>query len=641
MFLKQLRLQHYNLFEDAAFDLATDIDHPLVLITGNNGAGKTSMLEALRIALHGRRAFDVPLGEVEYLKLMAGRFKDGDFSTPCTVSLAFDYVDEHLTRSVVVHRSWALRRQHIAESLDVIVDGEALSADDAEDMLTTIVPPEIARYFFFDGERISELAEWGSEEETTLFQAVGDLLGLGVLEQLRTDLGRLIDQHSKTKRGADDLAHRLRQAESSVSEVARQLKAARAGLRRVRSAWERARTGVRRLGALQKDEISRAQEKLSSLQAERKNVHDEFFRVAHDILPLLFAKTLQRRFGKEFHARLKLEEREIVSKFLNDHASDIKALVRKEAAAKASAVIFERLKALANGKPMVVAPAFPHISRSDAAWMQRIIERELPELSERVRMMRKRLIGLEKEIDQTKQRVQSAPLGDPAAEAALAELEQCQRAMLEHDLLIGRLEQEHKDASAAFADLERTARLNRQEAFRAGRLSVRARVMQNVLAALPVLAKRLQESKEHRFAEYLKTTLCHLWHKPDRVSDVLVSFADRRIELLGSSGPIDKSELSAGEKQLFAIAFIYALAQLSGSRMPLVIDTPLGRLDHEHRRRFVGEFLPSASHQVIMLSTDTEIVGPLYQNIESLLAHHYELAIFNGGVTSAVQLASA
>ena len=134
--------------------------------------------------------------------------------------------------------------------------------------------------------------------------------------------------------------------------------------------------------------------------------------------------------------------------------------------------------------------------------------------------------------------------------------------------------------------------------------------MHNVLEALPTLAARLEASKEERFAGYLKDALNELWHKVDRLRDVKVSFSDHRIELFDAAGILEKRDLSAGEKQLFAIGFIYALAQLSGCRMPFVIDTPLGRLDMAHRRRFVAGFLPTASHQVVLLSTDTEIEGP-------------------------------
>jgi DNA sulfur modification protein DndD len=165
--------------------------------------------------------------------------------------------------------------------------------------------------------------------------------------------------------------------------------------------------------------------------------------------------------------------------------------------------------------------------------------------------------------------------------------------------------------------------------------------MSQVLEAIPVLTQRLEGSKEQRFSRYLREALQQLWNKTDRLIGVDVSFAERRITLLDAFGEIQKRDLSAGEKQLFAVAFIYALAKLSARLMPFVIDTPLGRLDQQHRRRFVAEFLPNASHQIILLSTDTEIVGPLYDDIRPLLAHHHELASFNGGVTSPVEVATA
>jgi DNA sulfur modification protein DndD len=405
---------------------------------------------------------------------------------------------------------------------------------------------------------------------------------------------------------------------------------------------ERARAAVRRLGILQKSELAEAQERLGSLDTERKHLQDDFQKAAQDILPLLFAKSLRKRFMKELNARLRLEEREIVTAFIEEHISDIKTALRtRKVYADTAKVVVEELVRLVRGKPMAVTPAFPNISRSDAAWMQRILERELPELGQRVRTVRKRLIELDQEIAHTKDRIRTSPSGDPAAEAALMELESCQAAVFEHDHKIAALEKELNESKTVVENLERTVRMNRQEAFRSGRLAIRGEMMQNVLNALPVLTSRLEQSKEQRFSAYLKAALNELWHKSERLTDVLVSFNDRRIELLGPHGPIEKSDLSAAEKQLFAVAFIYALGQLSGSRMPLVIDTPLGRLDREHRQRFVSGFLPTASHQVILLSTDTEIVGPLYGDIEPLLAHRYELAAFNGGVTAPVALALA
>ena len=52
---------------------------------------------------------------------------------------------------------------------------------------------------------------------------------------------------------------------------------------------------------------------------------------------------------------------------------------------------------------------------------------------------------------------------------------------------------------------------------------------------------------------------------------------------------------------------MWGLARVSGKHLPVAIDTPLGRLDSSHRQNLVERYFPSASHQVILLSTDTEI----------------------------------
>jgi len=77
--------------------------------------------------------------------------------------------------------------------------------------------------------------------------------------------------------------------------------------------------------------------------------------------------------------------------------------------------------------------------------------------------------------------------------------------------------------------------------------------------------------------------------------------------MVGPTTALPKHSLSAGEKQLLAIAFLWALSSVSGRQLPIAIDTPLSRLDSSHRQNLIQHYFPTASHQMILLSTDTEI----------------------------------
>jgi DNA sulfur modification protein DndD len=93
---------------------------------------------------------------------------------------------------------------------------------------------------------------------------------------------------------------------------------------------------------------------------------------------------------------------------------------------------------------------------------------------------------------------------------------------------------------------------------------------------------------------------------------------------------IPREELSAGEKQILAISILWALSKTSGRPLPVIIDTPLGRLDSHHRMNLVKNYFPHAGHQVILLSTDTEVDQGLHTELKPYVSHYWHL-IFDKG----------
>lgn len=88
---------------------------------------------------------------------------------------------------------------------------------------------------------------------------------------------------------------------------------------------------------------------------------------------------------------------------------------------------------------------------------------------------------------------------------------------------------------------------------------------------------------------------------------------------------IELSQLSKGEKQIFILALYYAIIKVSEKEIPFIIDTPYARIDTEHREQISKVFFPAVSQQVLILSTDEEIVGPYYDALKPYIAKEYLL----------------
>ena len=99
-----------------------------------------------------------------------------------------------------------------------------------------------------------------------------------------------------------------------------------------------------------------------------------------------------------------------------------------------------------------------------------------------------------------------------------------------------------------------------------------------------------------------------------------------QLQYLDENGnEVSKESLSAGEKQLMIIAILWALALCSKKKLPVIIDTPLSRLDSQHRTSIISTYFPNASDQTIILSTDTEIDQNYYEMMKNSVGDEFTL----------------
>ena len=140
---------------------------------------------------------------------------------------------------------------------------------------------------------------------------------------------------------------------------------------------------------------------------------------------------------------------------------------------------------------------------------------------------------------------------------------------------------------------------------------------------------RMRKNKVHLLQEKTFEMYKMLSSKGGLIKDITIDDKSYEIRISDRNGhDIKKSGLSAGEKEVFALALLWGLAQTSELKLPIIIDTPLSRLDSAHRDNIVRNYFPNAGEQVIILSTDTEIDNEYYRTLQSHLSGAVSL-VFN------------
>lgn len=157
----------------------------------------------------------------------------------------------------------------------------------------------------------------------------------------------------------------------------------------------------------------------------------------------------------------------------------------------------------------------------------------------------------------------------------------------------------------------------------------RARMLRSTARVRDTLAIfRTETIKRHvgRIEHLVLESYQQLLRKTSLVSRLTINPNTFALSLFDKTGEVLPAEsLSAGERQLLGIALLWGLGKASGRPLPTAIDTPLGRLDTEHRRHFVDHYVPFASHQTLLFSTNEEIVGDYLKRLSPSIGRCYYL----------------
>ncbi|WP_414463551.1 DNA sulfur modification protein DndD [Hyphomicrobium sp. DY-1] len=612
-------------------------ESPIILIGGKNGAGKTTLLEAVRLALYGRRALGTRVAQSEYETYLRERIHRNAGVRSAAVGLEFDYAESGVIHRYRVRREWVVRGKNVVETLVLNKDGTLVTSVPREEwhyFLQELIPPGVSQLFFFDGEKIREIAD-GEEENEQLADAVRGLLGIELVGRLRTDLGLYLARHNRNDEGSAknklesvlrDHAQLERRAIALAEEIAE--------LNSVRESQARAAEQIRRRFIAEGGDAAAQR---GRLEGEREEVLRSIARCEHELRELangLLPFTVAPRLVASFQRGLRAANADKGTR------SEAKALQKALATWKKSKSASPERRATWSAKhwtdlerfldtwskgPKEIArtsPAFREVGDGKAA-LTRLTEVEVA-----VRPKARKILD---ELDTLGRRAAKldaalARADNAAAGILLDELRLAEQRVGSTEATLQSKQAELKEVRGQQVTLDRERRRLLDEQAGAAAAADRADLAARAAQALLEYEYKLLDHKLAQLRGEFVRRFNQLARKTNLVSDVKIdpkTFATTLVD--GQGRELPKSALSAGEKQVYAIAMLWALAKTSGRPLPMIIDTPLARLDSEHRGSLIERYFPTASHQVILLSTDTEVDETLVAALGDSISHAYRL----------------
>lgn len=629
MIIKKLVLHNFGVYaSDNVFEF--NKRKPVVLIGGMNGRGKTSFLEAILLALYGANSFAVSESSYKsYGQYLRAHVNIADGTCESYVQLEFDMNSDEDMNTYSVKRSWTSKAKRMTDTVFVMKNGneDAFLSKNWAMFIESVLPSGLANFFFFDGEKIAELAS--GETNEAMKSAIKSLLGINVIDGLCSDLQRILNRldsehvqnydavrveelraiKDEKKAVYDDISEQIYNIESEIAKLNKKLDNKRAEFH--------AKGG---------DIASEAQglySERATLNGRLSQINEELVELAGSELPL----ELVRPLLNNILAQSKREQEDKNTRLAVDKIGEfIRIYNKSEKKSKVLDDFAQFVKATVTNEPEVSV-----YNLSDMAYHQcsALFDYQLENVAKRYLSDKDSLVAAKKRVDEIDNYL-SVDIDEKSVQRIYKTICQLTTQITELEVKLESLE---KSKTVANGELIRaTTEFNRCVTNYLAVIERDDDVQRMYKYALYAqqVAKQyelaLQREKIQELAQTMTERYKTLLDKKNLIDRIDMDAETLDYYCLDKNGNvIPKSSLSAGEKQLMVISMLWALAICSKKNLPVIIDTPLARLDSIHRKALITKYFPKASQQTIILSTDSEIDSTYYHIIKKYVSNEFTL----------------
>lgn len=635
MKFRKLTIENYK-----SYRYATEIVFPvgedgssIFLIGGMNGAGKSSIMESIGYCLYGVKADDI------YKNINRHEKAKGNVNISFELEIEMDDGSE-----LIVKRVWSSKSltdpkpKDMIERLVVVQDGKRVSYQSQEiwqEFIRSQIPPGITQFFFFDGEKIQEIAA-DDHSEVRLKSSLEAALGIQAINRLASDIAYIKQEERKgfVEISDEDLEFKQTELKKEKSKLARNQHEREDLKKELASFKEQMDEAKKRFEAAfhiepESREAMREQEKRRIQKANRlTQVENEIKNLCEKSLPYSLAGKLFDGIRKQIEA-----ERETASgAAIKEHAASLaKRIVRvveepepiyqeKLTEDKMLELEYRIYHLLKEGDSSPQAEKILDLSDRDAA---RVLNK-METLENSEVFLIGPLLEEKRELILEIKRLEGVGSAGAMSESEHELFEQLQAEIESCSTQIGRKTEHLRVLEEEIITLEKHIggiELEIEKLYDNHNISKeKADFIEECDAISSVLNQfmvRLRKNKIHLLQEKTFEMYRLLSSRSGLIKDLTIDDKTYEVRIADRNGhEIKKSGLSAGEKEVFAISLLWGLAQTSQLKLPIIIDTPLSRLDSSHRDNIVNNYFPNAGEQVVILSTDTEVDMNYYRNLK-------------------------
>lgn len=628
MRLKQLVLHNFGIYAGTA-EINFENTNPVVLVGGMNGHGKTTILEAILLSLYGRRSFAFTESKMSFGQYLSKYVNQNDGRNETFVELKF-LINEFSTNPVEIDviRSWRLKKT--LSAMDILVrkngkNDEYLS-ENWDTFIETVLPCALSSLFFFDGEKIADLAN--TDDDEGIKRSIRSLLGVDIIDHAIADLKKVVATKGKQIQSNEQLRE-ITRLEKEVAEEELRVKDAIEAYGKLDIQYRRTASKLQKAEDAFLASGGKAFESRSSLLDKKARLEEQLNELTAQLVeqlsgdsPLLMVLPLLEQI-------LAQAEKERDQRGIDIALNRLPQLFKEYSKEQEKSVDFDAFIAYVK-ETTLKGDVVYNLSengyirlRNLCSSLQNKVRVEMEWIADR----RKEIVYEIAEVDN----YLSVNIDEVAVNHIYQEVLQLTTKVAQLTEQRDLARKELEEAQAKY-DAKKKEHLRMIEKA-VGSMETSEDIKRTVTYsgyAIRILQEykiRLQREKTQALANTMTQCFNTIVAKQHLIEHIEIESDSLSFAFFDGHGiSVSRASLSAGEKQLLIIAMLWALAICSKKEFPVIVDTPLARLDSAHRESLIRNYFPQASKQMVLLSTDAEVYGKYYDMIKPFVDHEITLA---------------